>query len=637
MQRLLLIVNLLVWPLAGADTLLILHKNGNSLGYYDPGSGKKLASVPVGEKPHEMELSADGRLLYVTLYGVDRWTDTAAGGNSITVVDIAARKAVGAIDLGKFHRPHGIVRARSGLLYVTADQPPSLVAVDPRLRKVVRNYDIGQSAPHMVAVLADESKAFVANSGSGTVSVIQLKTGSVRHINVGGIPMGLAFCPSEMRVYAACRTNNKVVEIETASEKISRTLEIAGHPVRLKLLPGDERMLISLIDSGEAAVFEMATLKVLKRFPVGTHAEGIGVDPAGGAGYASAQDDNRVMKFSLRDYTKLLDIATEARPDPILVIRDSKPAAPQADLAVLHKGGSSLGFYSAEGKLLSSVATGRHPHEFVRSPDRRYLYITDNGTMRIEEAGKGGNTVSIIDLDTRKKVGEISLGSFHRPHGIDIIRQTGQLLVSTELPDQLLLVDLKARKVIRTFDAKGKTTHMVTASADGKWAFASNSSSASVAAIELATGKVKLIQVGERPEGSVLSKDGKLLFVACREAHHVAMIDTAKQELAGTIAAGKGPVRIAITPDGRTVVYACLHDNTVEFIDVASRKVTARIPVKPPAGRLVSLTLSPDGKLAYTSAEDDDRVFVVSVPDKKVVGEFRTAKGMGPDPVMELR
>src|SRR5712692_4853079 len=96
-------------------------------------------------------------------------------------------------------------------------------------------------------------------------------------------------------------------------------------------------------------------------------------------------------------------------------------------LLVLQKAASSLAFYTPAGEKLGVAPVGRHPHEMVLSPDGRYLYCTDNGTMRIEQPGTGGNTVSIVDLRSRKKIGEISLGEYRRPHGIDIDRNTGRL------------------------------------------------------------------------------------------------------------------------------------------------------------------------------------------------------------------
>jgi DNA-binding beta-propeller fold protein YncE len=115
-------------------------------------------------------------------------------------------------------------------------------------------------------------------------------------------------------------------------------------------------------------------------------------------------------------------------------------------------------------------------------------------------------------LHARKRAAAIPLGKYHRPHGIAINPVTGHLLVSTETPDQLLVVDLEKKEVIRRYDTKGQTPHIVAAGRDGKWAYVSNARSGTVAAIELASGEVQLIPAGGRPEGSVLSKDGKRLY-----------------------------------------------------------------------------------------------------------------------------
>jgi len=307
-------------------------------------------------------------------------------------------------------------------------------------------------------------------------------------------------------------------------------------------------------------------------------------------------------------------------------------AGQHAPLLILHKGASSLGFYTHEGAHLASVPVGLHPHEMVRSADGRYLYTTDNGTMRIEQAGEGGNTVSIVDLETRSKIGEISLGRYRRPHGIDLDPKTGLLYVSTELPDQLLVVDPKSRKVVRTYDTKGKTAHMVKLGPGARWAYVSHSNSSNVAAIELATGKVKLIATGARPEGSALSADGRFLYVVNREAAQITVIDTATQSAAGVIPTGKGPVRVQVAPDG-TIVYALMHEKAVGFADPAARRQVATVPF---GGAPVSLALAPDGSLAFAAAQDIDTVYVVSVRERRVVREVRTAPKSFPDAILVL-
>src|SRR5579864_7670541 len=47
----------------------------------------------------------------------------------------------------------------------------------------------------------------------------------------------------------------------------------------------------------------------------------------------------------------------------------------EADLAVVQKIAGSVGFYTRDGKFISDVKVGEHPHEAVLSPDKRLLYV----------------------------------------------------------------------------------------------------------------------------------------------------------------------------------------------------------------------------------------------------------------------
>jgi YVTN family beta-propeller protein len=315
---------------------------------------------------------------------------------------------------------------------------------------------------------------------------------------------------------------------------------------------------------------------------------------------------------------------------PVLLIGSLASAATDRVYLVLLKGASALAFLDESGKTVASIPVGQHPHEMVFAADGKTLYTADNGTMRIEHVGKGGNSISIIDVAARKKLGDISLGEFHRPHGLDIDRATGRLAVTTELPDRLLIVDPQTRKIVRHYDTKGKTSHMVTLGPGARWAYVSNSTSANVSAVNLMTGDVKLIPTAERPEGSTISPNGREVYVCNREAASVSVIDTNANTESAKIQTGKGPVRIAITRDGKTLVYGLMHDKAVGIADVATRKQTAMIPL---GNSPVSLTLSHDGKYAFASAEDQDIVYVVDLAAKKVAREMKLAKGSGPDPV----
>lgn len=309
-------------------------------------------------------------------------------------------------------------------------------------------------------------------------------------------------------------------------------------------------------------------------------------------------------------------------------------AAQDSLLLVSQKASSTVGFYTWQGQHLDAVQVGKHPHEMVLSADGRYAYTTDNGTMAIEVAGEGGNTVSFIDLKQRTRVAQVSLGKYHRPHGIDVNPVTGDLLISSENPDQLIVVDVTEKKVKRTFDTKGRTSHFVTCDARGEWAYVSNARSSSVAAIHLTTGEAIVIPVGDRPEGSVLSGDGRTLYVANRESDEITAIDTDAKELTARIKTCREPARVGLSSDSKTLIYACITGRQVGFADVASGEQTVTLDLD---GRPVSLTTSPDGKYAFAGAQDEDTVFVISLADRKIVKQFKTIPGAGPDPIRPIR
>lgn len=301
-------------------------------------------------------------------------------------------------------------------------------------------------------------------------------------------------------------------------------------------------------------------------------------------------------------------------------------------LAVIEKKAGAVGFFAEDGKLLGEVKVGSFPHEAVLSADGR-LYVSDNGVLWMTEDKIGGNTISVVDVRSMKKVDQIDLGRFHRPHGIAIIPGTNRLLVTTERPAGLILIDPAERKIIRDYDVKGKSPHMVVPLPGGEWAFVSDTDSNSVAAIQLHTGSTKLIPTGARPQGAVLSPAGDRLYVVNTSGNQISIIDTRRQAVVGVIPTGKGPGRIAITPDGKTLIYNLQFEPAVGFADIASRKQTAMVAL---SGRPLSLTLTRDGARAFAGIQDQDKVCFISVRDRKIERVIETPKGSGPDPAIPL-
>ena len=321
------------------------------------------------------------------------------------------------------------------------------------------------------------------------------------------------------------------------------------------------------------------------------------------------------------------------KPRLALLLAAATLAAQTFTLAIVEKKAGAVGFYSPDGKREAGVKIGTHPHEIVLAPDGRTAYISDNGILWMTEAGAGGNTISIVDVRSRTKLGTIDLGNHRRPHGLALDAKRNRLLSTTENPDGLLLIDLNTRKVARKYDVQGEDPHMVMLSPDGETAFVSNTATSTIAAIHLATGKTKLIPTDKRPQGGVLSKDGRLIYMTNSDGNSITILDVTKQENIGRIETGKGPNRIALTPDGKTLVYSMLADETLGFADIAARKQTLVLKLPGPP---LSMTMSPDGAWAYVGVQDKDTVAIVSIAERKIVKTFKTPEGAGPDPVLAL-
>lgn len=51
------------------ETLVVGCKWSDSVVFYDGATGREQTTVPIGRRPHEMAMSADGKLAFVSLYG----------------------------------------------------------------------------------------------------------------------------------------------------------------------------------------------------------------------------------------------------------------------------------------------------------------------------------------------------------------------------------------------------------------------------------------------------------------------------------------------------------------------------------------------------------------------------------------
>src|SRR5690349_3096915 len=152
--------------------LVVANQKEHTLLLVDPDNRRELAKIVVGVNGHEVMASKDGRFAYVPIYGNSGVGRPGTDGSTIDVVDLQARKLSATIDLGKPLRPHRAEFGPDGMLYVTAELGNAVDVLDPSTQKIVAEISTGQKESHMLVISPDGRRAYTANVGAGSVSVL---------------------------------------------------------------------------------------------------------------------------------------------------------------------------------------------------------------------------------------------------------------------------------------------------------------------------------------------------------------------------------------------------------------------------------------------------------------------------------
>jgi YVTN family beta-propeller protein len=149
---------------------------------------------------------------------------------------------------------------------VTVETNKALLIVDVSKAKILNSIATDQNVSHMVAVSSKHDRAFVANIGSGSATVIDLKEMKrLTDIPTGAGAEGIDISPDEKEVWVTNRAANTVSVIDAVTLRVTHTLESKAFPIRVKFAPGGKHALVSNAQSGDVAVFDTSTKKEIAR------------------------------------------------------------------------------------------------------------------------------------------------------------------------------------------------------------------------------------------------------------------------------------------------------------------------------------------------------------------------------------
>jgi len=336
------------WAAAQATpkaALLALSKQDRTLAIVDPADLRVVATVPVGDDPHEVIASADGKTAYVSNYGFGAF-------HTLTVIDLVAQTRQATIDLGALRGPHGL-DFKLGKVWFTAEAAKVIGSYDPASGKIDWIMGTGQDRTHMLYVFPDGKRIVTTNVNAATVTIMEKTEGRAggpppSGMGSGGPPPGIGpgmgpgmppgppptppggdwrltvipvgrgsegfdVSPDGKEAWVANAQDGTVSIIDVAQRKVTATLpaNVPGAN-RLKFTPDGKLVLVT---PGSALVIvDAATHQEVKRLATVHGSGGIQMQPDGGRAYVACGRDNFVAVIDLKTLEMVGKIAI-ASPD----------------------------------------------------------------------------------------------------------------------------------------------------------------------------------------------------------------------------------------------------------------------------------------------------------------------------------
>jgi len=310
-----------------SDQLLLVQKCAHTFSVYDLDSGAALQHIVLPNYPHEFCVDPARRFAYVGIFGVETaWTRGDDGDHRVAVIDLRRREHVRTLDLWPYRRPHGMACDGQGRLYAMSEANDTLLVFDDPEHQEVPNLALpsGGVKTHLVTLTADAEWAYAVHLLSSTVTKFHPRNPAIapRAVLPGPRPEGNALSKDERRLFIANRGDDTLVELDTATLRVSRRVKTRRDPNRIyRHDAADGAELLLLTNTGERtlSVFDAATLTEVHCVELPANPTALSFHPMKPHAYVSFQDD-RVRVLDLTYWRFEREIATLREPDASFVL-----------------------------------------------------------------------------------------------------------------------------------------------------------------------------------------------------------------------------------------------------------------------------------------------------------------------------
>jgi uncharacterized protein (TIGR03437 family) len=310
------------------------------------------------------------------------------------------------------------IACAQGRAYVANFGSNTVSVIDTSSNTVVATVNVG-SQPYAVAVTPDGTQAYVANCG-GDVFVIATSNNTVSaKVVVGGCPYDVAITPDGTRAYVVRDNANSVWAIDTSSNTVVAKVTVADTPGAIAITPDGTRAYVvsvgtlsvspavSVIDISSNTVVTTLSVAELGRTPVG-----VAITPDGKHAYVP----NTGGYVSVID-TSSNTVTTQVTVPGIGISQVGVAITPDGKHAYVTTFGPNGSnpvavIDTSSNTVVANIPVGVGATGVAISPDGTRAYVT----VATNTTGIGNGIVSVIDTSNNSVVTTIPVGS--TPFGV---------------------------------------------------------------------------------------------------------------------------------------------------------------------------------------------------------------------------
>jgi YVTN family beta-propeller protein len=320
---------------AAAGKVYVADEGANTVSVIDTASFKKIGSIPVGQGPHNVQLSSDGKWVWVTNNGAPAEAPptmppghmpksehgSMTGAGAVWVIDSAGDAVVARVPVG-MHPAHVVVANDGRTAYVTNGGDNTVSVVDTAAQRVIAAIPVGAS-PHGLRISPDGEQAWVANLKDGTVSVIDTEgRKQVSQFAVGKGPAQVGFTPDGRFAFVSLSGENRVAVIDPVSRKVIRKVAVGTVPIQVYATPDNGLILVAnqgtpAKPGSTVSMIDLASLKVVATVKTGAGAHGVVVDRDGRHAFVTNTYANSVSVIDIADRQVIATVPVGKGPNGI--------------------------------------------------------------------------------------------------------------------------------------------------------------------------------------------------------------------------------------------------------------------------------------------------------------------------------